>query len=92
MLTIEQFRNAELAKLQTKQNYSDVLQYFTGLIKQLIHRGVLSEYDSEIMAAELCLPISVWRSATPQKQQVSWLDSMCLAFSTSLQLLPSLMV
>ena len=60
MLTIEQFRNAELAKLQTKQNYSDVLKYFTGLIKQLIHRGVLSEYDSEIMAAELCLPISVW--------------------------------
>ena len=60
MLTIEQFRNTELAKLQTKQNYSDVLKYFTGLIKQLIHRGVLAEYDSEIMAAELCLPISVW--------------------------------
>ena len=29
MLTIEQFRNTELAKLQTKQNYSYVLKYFT---------------------------------------------------------------
>ena len=60
MLVIEQFRNPELAKLQTKQNYSDVLQYFTGLVKQLIRRGVLAGDDPEIMAAQLCLPISVW--------------------------------
>ena len=32
MLVIEQFQNPELAKLQTKQNYSDVLGYFTGLM------------------------------------------------------------
>lgn len=60
MLVIEQFRNPELAKLQTKQNYSDVLTYFTGLVKQLICNGVLAEDDPEIMAAQLCLPISVW--------------------------------
>lgn len=60
MLVIEQFRNPELAKLQTKQNYSDVLGYFTGLVKQLIRHGVLAEDDPEIMAAQLCLPISVW--------------------------------
>lgn len=60
MLVIEQFRNPELAKLQTKQNYSDVLGYFTGLVKQLIRQGVLAEDDPEIMAAQLCLPISVW--------------------------------
>ena len=60
MLVIEQFRNPELAKLQTKQNYSDVMQYFTGLIKCLIRKGVLAEDDPEIMAAQLCLPISVW--------------------------------
>lgn len=60
MLVIEQFRNPELAKLQTKQNYSDVLGYFTGLIKQLIRQGVLTENDPEIMAAQLCLPITVW--------------------------------
>ena len=60
MLVIEQFQNPELAKLQTKQNYSDVLGYFTGLIGQLIRHGVLAEDDHEIMAAQLCLPISVW--------------------------------
>ena len=60
MLVIEQFQNQELAKLQTKQNYSDVLGYFTDLVKQLIRQGVLAEDDPEIMAAQFCLPISVW--------------------------------
>ena len=60
MLVTEQFQNPELAKLQTKQNYSDVLGYFTGLIKCLIQKGVLAEDDPEIMAAQFCLPISVW--------------------------------
>ena len=60
MLVIEQFQNTELAQLQTKQNYTDVLRYFTGLIKHLIRQGVLREDDPEIMAAQLCLPISVW--------------------------------
>ena len=60
MLAIEQFQNPELAKLQSKQNYSDVLGYFTGLVKQLIRRGILSQDDPEIMAAQLCLPVSVW--------------------------------
>ena len=60
MLVIEQFQNPELAKLQTKQNYSDVLQYFTGLMKHLIREGVVAEDDPEIMAVQFCLPISVW--------------------------------
>ena len=60
MLVIEQFQNPELAKLQTKQNYSDVLQYFTGLMKDLTRHGALAEDDPEIMAAQFCLPISVW--------------------------------
>ena len=60
MLVIEQFQNRSLAELQTKQNYSDVLRYFTGLVKQLIRQGVLAEEDPEIMAAQFCLPISVW--------------------------------
>ena len=60
MLVIEQFQNPELAKLQTRQNYADVLQYFTGLVKQLIRREVLAEGDPQIMAAQFCLPISVW--------------------------------
>ena len=60
MLVIEQFQNPELAKLQTKQNYTDVLEYFTGLMKQMIRRGILQEDDPEIMAAQFCLPVSVW--------------------------------
>ena len=60
MLVIEQFQNRSLAKLQTKQTYSDVLGYFTGLIKCLIQKGVLAEDDPEIMAAQFCLPITVW--------------------------------
>ena len=60
MLMIEQFQNQELAKLQTKQNYSDVMRYFTGMIKCLIQKGILAEDDPEIMAAQFCLPISVW--------------------------------
>ena len=60
MLVMEQFRNPELAKLQTKQNYTDVLRYFTGLVKYLIRSGVLAGEDPEIMAAQLCLPISTW--------------------------------
>ena len=60
MLVLEQFQNSELAKLQTKQNYSDVMRYFTGLVKYLIRNGILTDDDPEIMAAELCLPISTW--------------------------------
>lgn len=69
MLVIEQFRNPELAKLQTKQNYSDVLGYFTGLVKQLIRHGVLAEDDPEIMASQLCLPISVWINLCDREQE-----------------------
>ena len=60
MLTIEQFRNPQMARLQTKQNYTDVMQYCTGLVRFLIRRGKLRDSDPEIMAAQLCLPISVW--------------------------------
>ena len=60
MLTIEQFQNPQMARLQTKQNYTDVMQYFTGLVRFLIGRGRLLGSDPEIMAAQLCLPISMW--------------------------------
>ena len=60
MLTIEQFQNAQMAALQTKQNYTDVMRYFTGFVKFLIRRGKLKEGDPEAMAAQLCLPVSVW--------------------------------
>ena len=60
MLVIEQFQNPELANLQTKQNYSDIMRYFTELVRYLIQNGALAEEDPEIMAAQLCLTISIW--------------------------------
>lgn len=74
MLVIEQFQNPELARLQSKQNYSDVLNYFTGMMKRLTAQGVLAGEDPQIMAAQFCLPISVWINVCDrepeQEQQV----------------------
>lgn len=60
MLMIEQFRNEELAVLQSRMNYDDVLKYFEGMIRFLIHSNILREADAEIMAAQLSSPITVW--------------------------------
>ncbi len=60
MLTIEQFRNIELSQLQTKQNYTDVLNYYEGMMKFLIREGVLKDADPEIMASQFSSPITVW--------------------------------
>ncbi len=60
LLTIEQFRNPQLAALQTKQNYTDIMRYFTGLIGFLIRQKKLVADEPELLAAELCLPVNVW--------------------------------
>lgn len=60
MLTIEQFRNVQMAQLQTKRSYTDVMRYFTGLVRFLIRQGRLADFDPEIMAAQLCMPVSMW--------------------------------
>ena len=60
MLTIEQFQNESLRKIQTKHSYEDILRYNTGLIRFLIREGILREDDPEIMAAQFAWPISMW--------------------------------
>ena len=60
MLVIEQFNNPILSKLQTKQNYIDVLNYFTEFIQLLIQKDILIKEDATIMASQFCLPINVW--------------------------------
>ena len=60
LLVIEQFNNEELAKLLTKQNYDDVLNYFEMIIKALREHDLLIQGDDKIMACQLCLPISAW--------------------------------
>ena len=60
MLTIEQFLKAELSNLLTKQNYTDIMNFFTAMVQSLIEAGVLVKGDREAMAASLCLPVSAW--------------------------------
>ncbi len=60
MLMIEQFRNQEIAALQTKQNYEDVLNYFAGMMRFLVREGTLKDADPQIMAAQFSSPITVW--------------------------------
>lgn len=60
MLVIEQFQNEELALLQSKQNYEDVMNYYTGMMSFLIRENVLIDGDAKTMAAAFCLPITVW--------------------------------
>lgn len=59
-LTIEQFRNPQIAALQTKRNYDDVMNFFTKYVRYGIDCGKIKGGDAEVVAAQLCLPISVW--------------------------------
>ena len=60
MLMIEQFRNKELAELQTRVNYEDIMKYFEGMLRFLVRMNSLKDSDTEIMAAQLSSPITVW--------------------------------
>ena len=60
MLTIEQFQNEKLKKIHSKHSYEDILRFNHGQIRFLIREGVLRDEDSEIMAAQLAWPISMW--------------------------------
>ena len=60
MLTIEQFQNEKLKRVQSKRSYEDILRYNLGQIRFLIKEGVLKDEDPEIMAAQLAWPISMW--------------------------------
>lgn len=69
MLTIEQFQNPMLAEIQTKQNYTDVMRYFTGFVRFMIRQGKLTDGEPEIMAAQLCLPVTVWINLCDREPQ-----------------------
>lgn len=60
LLTIEQFRNPEISRMQTKRVYTDILNYNMQTVKALIDAAVLIDGDAEIMAAQLAFPISAW--------------------------------
>lgn len=59
-LTIEQFRNPQLAFLQNKCEYIDVLNCYRKLIQYLVENGILVEKGNiEIMTYEFFSPIYV---------------------------------
>lgn len=60
LLVIVQFKNEELAKLQTKQNYTDIVSFFVRLLEQLKNEGVIQGDDTRMMAMQLAFPINVW--------------------------------
>ena len=60
LLTIEQFKNETLKKIQSKLTYEDVLRYNLGQINFLIKEGILKDENPDIMAAQLAWPISMW--------------------------------
>ena len=60
LLVIEQFKNEELAKLQTKQNYTDIVSFFVRLLNHLKNEGVIQGDDIRMMAMQLAFPINVW--------------------------------
>ena len=59
-LTIEQFRNARMANIQTKRIYEDVLKGHTQIMETLMEQSILRQGDAAIMAAQFAFPISVW--------------------------------
>ena len=85
LLTIEQYRNKELAVLQTKMNYEDVLSYFEGMIRVLICCKTLKGKDVTVMAAQLSSPVTVWinlcdREPEREKEVMELLHKHVLAF------------
>lgn len=59
-LTIEQFRNPEICRIQNKQIYTNVLDYNKSLIQKMIDQKILINADLEIMASEFAFPVTAW--------------------------------
>lgn len=57
MLTIEQFRDSELARLLTKEYADDPLSFQSAMFSMLCEKGVLRKYDPDVMALHFYAPI-----------------------------------
>ena len=57
MMTVEQFRNPELAQLLTQQYADDPLAYQSAMFAFLGHAGVLRQQDPQVMALQFYAPI-----------------------------------
>ena len=57
MLTIEQFRDSELAHLLTKEYADKPLSYQSAMFSMLCEKGVLRKYDPDVMTLHFYAPI-----------------------------------
>ena len=57
MLTLEQFRNPDLAKLYTKQFFTDPVEYQANIFTLLCSMGKLKKADPKVMALQFYSPI-----------------------------------
>ncbi|MBQ9135803.1 MAG: TetR/AcrR family transcriptional regulator [Lachnospiraceae bacterium] len=57
MLTLEQFRNAELSQLYTKQYADEPLSYQSAMFQLLCAGGILTQDNPDIMALQFYAPI-----------------------------------
>ena len=57
MLTLEQFHNAELSELYSRQYFDDPLKYQSDLFALLIGKGIFKEENADIMALHFYSPI-----------------------------------
>lgn len=57
MMTIEQFKNADIAMLYSKQYFDDVITYQEILFSNLMQQGVIREADAKTVAFQFFTPI-----------------------------------
>lgn len=57
LLTIEQFRNSEIAEMYSRQYFNDPLSYQSALFRIFIGKGKFKKADAEILALQFYAPI-----------------------------------
>lgn len=57
MMTIEQFKNADIATLYSKQYFDDVINYQEVLFTNLMHQGLIKDGDARTIAFQFFTPI-----------------------------------
>lgn len=85
LLTIEQYRNSKLAKLQTIYSFENVLEFGKKIIDKLIKNKVIKDGDVVSLASQLVFPISMWislcdRDPKKEKEAIRHIENHVIQF------------
>lgn len=58
LITIEQFRDPEIASIQTQRSFTDVLNYSENLFKFFMREGIMEPGDAKILSLQFISPFS----------------------------------